>query len=73
MLIIVDTSFWIGYFNGIENPQTDFLNTVLDKPPTLIGCLILAEVLRGFRHDPNFRKSAALWEGICKETWSALY
>jgi predicted nucleic acid-binding protein len=55
-MLVVDTSVWIDYFNGIENPQTDFLNTVLDKTPILIGDLILAEVLQGFRHDPDFEK-----------------
>ena len=55
-MLVVDTSVWIDYFNGVENPQTDFLNTVLDKTPILIGDLILAEVLQGFRHDPDFEK-----------------
>ena len=55
-MLVVDTSVWIDYFNGIENSQTDFLDTVLDKTPILIGDLILAEVLQGFRHDPDFEK-----------------
>lgn len=55
-MLVVDTTVWVDYFNGIENSQTDFLNTVLDKTPILIGDLILAEVLQGFRHDPDFEK-----------------
>jgi predicted nucleic acid-binding protein len=55
-MLVVDTSVWVDYFNGVENPQTDFLHTVLDKTPVLIGDLILAEVLQGFRHDPDFEK-----------------
>ena len=55
-MLVVDTSVWIDYFNGVENSQTDFLDTVLDKTPILIGDLILAEVLQGFRHDPDFEK-----------------
>ncbi|MCZ2121678.1 MAG: PIN domain nuclease [Anaerolineales bacterium] len=55
-MLIVDTSVWVDYFNGIENSQTDYLDTVLDKTPILIGDLILTEVLQGFRHDPNFEK-----------------
>lgn len=55
-MLVVDTSVWIDYFNGVENPQTNFLNSVLDKTPILIGDLILAEVLQGFRHDPDFDK-----------------
>lgn len=52
----MDSSVWVDYFNGIENPQTDFLHTILDKTPILIGDLILTEVLQGFRHDPDFEK-----------------
>ncbi len=55
-MLVVDTSVWIDYFNGVENSQTDFLHTVLDTTPILIGDLILAEVLQGFRHDPDFEK-----------------
>lgn len=55
-MLIVDTTVWVDYFNGIENLQTNFLNTVLDKTPILIGDLILTEVLQGFRHDPDFEK-----------------
>lgn len=55
-MLVVDTSVWIDYFNGVENSQTDFLHTVLDKTPILIGDLILAEVLQGFRYDPDFEK-----------------
>jgi len=55
-MLIVDTSVWVDYFNGVENPQTDYLDTVLDKTPILIGDLILTEVLQGFRHDPDFEQ-----------------
>jgi hypothetical protein len=55
-MLVVDSSVWIDYFNGVENPQTNFLNTVMDQTAILIGDLILAEVLQGFRHDPDFEK-----------------
>jgi predicted nucleic acid-binding protein len=55
-MLVVDTTVWVDYFNGVENPQTDYLHAVLDKTPILIGDLILAEVLQGFRHDPDFEK-----------------
>lgn len=53
-MLVVDSTVWIDYFNGVENPQTDYLNTMLDKTPILVGDLILAEVLQGFRQDPHF-------------------
>jgi predicted nucleic acid-binding protein len=55
-MLVVDTSVWVDYFNGVENPQTDFLHSALETTPILIGDLILAEVLQGFRHDPDFEK-----------------
>jgi len=55
-MLVVDTSVWVDYFNGVENAQTDFLNKVLDSTPILIGDLILAEVPQGFRYDPDFEK-----------------
>jgi len=55
-MLVVDTSVWVDYFNGVENPQTNFLYSVLDRTPVLIGDLILTEVLQGFRHDPDFEK-----------------
>jgi predicted nucleic acid-binding protein len=55
-MLAVDTSVWVDYFNGVENPQTDFLHAVLDKTPILIGDLILTEVSQGFRHNPDFEK-----------------
>ena len=55
-MLVVDTTVWVDYFNGAENPQTDYLHAVLDQTPILIGDLILTEVLQGFRHDPDFEK-----------------
>lgn len=55
-MLVADTSVWVDYFNGVGNPQTDFLNTIMDSTPILIGDLILAEVLQGFRYDPDFEK-----------------
>ena len=56
-MLIVDSTVWIAYFNGSENPETDYLHTMVDKIPILIGDLILAEVLRGFRVDADFEKA----------------
>jgi len=56
-MLVVDTSVWIDYFNGLENPQTDYLHSALIAAPILIGDLILAEVLQGFRTDPDFEKA----------------
>ena len=36
-MLIVDSTVWVDYFNGIENPQTDYLHQIADKTPILIG------------------------------------
>jgi predicted nucleic acid-binding protein len=56
-MLVVDSTVWIDYFNGVENSQTDYLHQIADKTPILIGDLILAEVLQGFREDSDFEKA----------------
>ena len=50
-MILVDSSVWIGYFNGKTNPQTEWLDCALGKEIIIIGDLILVEVLQGFKND----------------------
>lgn len=56
-MLLVDSTIWVDYFNGTENLQTDYLYQILDKTPILIGDLILAEVLQGFREDSDFEQA----------------
>ena len=53
-MILVDTSVWIDYFNGQTNPETTILDEILGIEEILIGDIILAEVLQGFRSDQDF-------------------
>ena len=59
-MIIVDSSVWIDYFNGVATPQADTLDRLLEAVPIGIGDLILAEVLQGFRSDRDFRRARDL-------------
>jgi predicted nucleic acid-binding protein len=59
-MILVDSSVWIGYFNGIINPQTDWLDLALGKKIIIVGDIILAEVLQGFKSDRDFNKAKEL-------------
>src|ERR1700690_1161188 len=56
-MLVVDSTVWVDYFNGVENPQTNYLEKIADQVPILIGDLILAEVLQGFREDADFEKA----------------
>jgi predicted nucleic acid-binding protein len=53
-MLLVDSSVWIDYFNGATTPQTDYLHAVLSQREILVGDIILAEVLQGFRSDADF-------------------
>ncbi len=63
-MIVVDTSVWIDYFNGRSTPAADLLDSLLLRQPLLLGDLILAEVLQGFRSDRDFRRALALLSAL---------
>ena len=63
-MILVDSSVWIDFFNGLETRQTDALDKLLGQEPVLIGDLILTEVLQGFRRDADYRKARALLDTL---------
>ena len=53
-MIVVDSSVWIDYFNGVITPQTEKLDSLLAREPLAIGDLILTEVLQGFALEKDF-------------------
>ena len=55
-MILVDSSVWIDYFNGKRTPQSEWLHSVLGDEFIVMGDLILAEVLQGFKKDSDFNK-----------------
>lgn len=65
-MILVDTSVWIDYFNGENNVFTEELDLQLSKGIVVIGDLILAEILQGFRKDNDFQLAKdSLDELVC--------
>lgn len=59
-MLVIDSTIWIDYFNGLEYPQTNYLDDIVDKIPILIGDLILVDVLQGFRDDSDFEQARRL-------------
>ncbi len=53
-MIVVDSSVWIDYFNGVLTPQTEKLDRLLGTEELAVGDLILTEVLQGFVKDKDF-------------------
>jgi len=54
-LILVDSSVWIDYFNGVRTAPTERLDELLGREQLAIGDLILTEVLQGFASERDFR------------------
>jgi predicted nucleic acid-binding protein len=48
MWVLVDSSVWIDYFDGVVTPQTDYLDRALGWRYLGVGDLIYAEVLGGY-------------------------
>lgn len=63
-MILVDTSVWIDYFNGVGNIYTDWLDSALGNEPIVMGDLIITEVLQGFQNDRDFQVAQSLFENI---------
>jgi hypothetical protein len=61
-MILVDTSVWIDYFNGRPTGETKVLHGLLGHEPILVGDLMLAEALQGFRAEEDFRKALTIFQ-----------
>lgn len=56
-MIIVDSSVWIDYFNGVGSGSTDQLDHLLERELVGVGDLILTEVLQGFRSEQDAERA----------------
>ncbi len=55
--ILVDTSVWINFFNGINSPQVNILTSYIeDENPIYVNPTIIQEVLQGVRSDQQYKK-----------------
>ncbi|AFI85531.1 type II toxin-antitoxin system VapC family toxin [Methylophaga nitratireducenticrescens] len=54
-MILVDTSVWIDYFNGVQNQHTDTLDAGIVEGTIAMGDLIFLEILQGIRDDRDYR------------------
>ena len=63
-MIVVDSSVWIDYFNGVDSLETDKLDSLLGVEPLAVGDVILAEVLQGFRSDADYKTAKGLMTAL---------
>ncbi len=59
-MVLVDTSVWVDFFNGVDSAQADELNELLGSGRILMGDLILTEILQGFDRDTDYRRARNL-------------
>ena len=63
-MIVVDSSVWIDFFNGVSTPQVERLDGLLGVTPLAIGDLILVEVLQGFRNERDVGTARQLFRSL---------
>lgn len=56
-MILVDSSVWIDFFRNQRTAQAEWLDRNLGIEGLIVGDLILAEVLRGFKDDRGFNEA----------------
>ena len=50
-MVIVDTTVWVDYLQGVSNPETNWLHLALDQQRLGLTDVILCEVLQGVRDE----------------------
>ena len=58
-MVIIDTTVWIDYLRGTENPETRWLDRELQRQRLGLTDLILCEVLQGIREQSAFTRVRA--------------
>ena len=64
-MTIVDSTVWVDYFRGRDNPQTAWLDGHVATEPIGLTDLILCEVLQGVRDDgalPKLQRDLAAFQ-----------
>jgi hypothetical protein len=59
-VILVDSSVWIDFLKNTHTAQAEWLDANLGVHTILVGDLILAEVLQGFKDDRGFNEARRL-------------
>lgn len=63
-MVVVDSGVWVDYFIGKETIQTKRLEDLISSTIIVVGDLVLAEVLQGFREDRDYKIAKSLLEEL---------
>ena len=68
-MIVVDSSVWIDFFRGNATPAVQRFRQLMAEgvAQIIVPDLVLYEVLRGFRHEREFRQAKALMQALKSE------
>ena len=55
-MVIVDSTVWVDYMNGVVAPHTDWLDREVARQRLGLIDIILCEVLQGVREERRFRE-----------------
>jgi predicted nucleic acid-binding protein len=55
-MVIVDTTVWVDYLHGAQNPETQWLDVELSRQRLGLTDVILCEVLQGIPDDRSFAR-----------------
>ena len=71
-MLVVDSGVWLDFFRGTDTPAKGKLKALLADGSTVIIVpdLVLCEVLRGFRHEREYRSALQLMRGF---TWESAF
>lgn len=53
-MVIVDTTIWIDYFRGVQNPETEYFDREVNRQRFGLTDLILCETLQGIKDQQSF-------------------
>ena len=69
-MLVVDSGVWIDFFTGADDPASQVLGQLLDHGEVrlVVPDLVLFQVLRGFRHERDYRQARLLMESLSVET-----
>ena len=63
-MVLIDSTVWIDFFNGIKNQQTDSMSDLLENNLIYLADIVILEVLQGIRDDKLFEEIKILF-GNC--------
>jgi hypothetical protein len=55
-MIVVDSSVWIDFFNGVATAEVEQLRAIIGKQPLLVGDVMLLEILQGVASEHEARR-----------------